>query len=245
MKYQKGKIAIVSMLAMAGLLFGCKQGEKIETIGNFSVTTQDYEDYYSTYLEKAARFANAEKTTLYKLMCNPDQAPPNPVIQDMLEKLKPENNYEEYRQMRIIEQVAKNEGFTDRPVVKRIIDQVVLETLVRLYLQEKMDERIKISLEDKQNKCEELRKEFPRRIGPLPLDSCLYIAEGFIKQNIMAREEPKLREEIKESVSVKKNPEFNRETYLKENLDLYKAIQKEGGCNISAEAGSSSTPSKP
>lgn len=241
MNKNKGKttLLLALLITAAWLIPSCgKGGEKIETIGNHQITTQEYEDYYSTYLEKASRFANAEKSTLYKLMCQPDQVPPNPILQDMLIKLNPENNYEEYRQMRIIEQVAKKEGFTTRPVVQKIIDQVVLETLVRLYLQEKMDERIKITLEEKQSKCEELRKEYPRRVGSLPLDTCLYIADGILKQEIMAREEPRLREEIKESVSVEKNTKFNRKDYLTKKLDLYQTMKKEGGCSMLDEDGS-------
>ncbi len=227
---KKSTFVISLILAVPFLVQSCKKGKVIETIGNHAVTTSEYEEYYSTYVEKASRFANAEKETLYKLMCNPDQVPPNPILQDMIVKLDPENNYEEYRQMRIIEQVAEKEGFTEKASVKAIIDQVVLETVVRLYLQEKLDERIKITQEQKQQKCEELRREYPGRIGPLPLDSCLYIAEGFIKQNIMAREEPKVREEIKESISVKKNPDVDKAKYLTKDLDLYQTMMKEGGC---------------
>ncbi len=239
-------VLLVALIALFVSTVSCKQGEVIEQIGDHTITTSDYEEYYTTYLEKAARFAHAEKKTLYKLMCNPDQIPSNPILQDMIGRLKPENNYNEYRRMRMIEQVAMEEGFLDKPVVRKIVEQVVLETVVNLYLNEKMDERIKISLEEKQQKCEELRRQYPDRVGSLPLDTCLYIAEGIIKQSIVQREGPVVQEEITESVSIQKNPKFDRNHYLDEGMDIYKTIRKEGGCAVEdSSTPSSSTPVTP
>lgn len=225
--------AMVTLLSLFTFTH-CNQGkgEEIETIGSKTITTGDYEDYYTTYVEKAARFANAEKSTLFKLMCNPDQVPASQLIQDLIQKLQPENNYEEYRQMRIYEQAARAEGFHERPVIKKIIDQVVLETIVRLYMQEKMEEKVKITTEQKQEKCNELRRQYPQKVASLPLDTCLYIAEGILKQEIFIREDPRLREELKEGVVIKKNPKFDRDDYFKNKFSLYNTIRKEGGCAV-------------
>jgi hypothetical protein len=222
-------LTILALSLFSGFACG-KGGEEIEKIGSHKITTKDYEDYYSAYVEKASIFTGADKKTLYKFMCNPDQAG-NPMIQELLEKLKPENNYEEYRQMRNIEQAAKKDGFMDKPEIKEILSQVVLETTVRLYLQQKMDERIKISVEEKQGACEQLRKEYPDRVGPLPLEDCLYAGEMYIKQSRMRKEEAKLRDEIKESVTIDKNKGFDKDKYLKEKIEYFKTIQKEGGCS--------------
>jgi hypothetical protein len=232
------KHKLITIILLTGILSGIscgKGGSEIETIGNYKITTKDFADYYSAYFEKAAIFTGADKKTLSKFICNPDQAG-NPMIQELLEKLKPENNYEEYRQMRIIEQVAKKDGFTDKPEIKEILNQVVLETTVRLFLQAKMDERIKISTDEKQKACEQLRKEYPDKVGPLPLDDCLYAGEMFLKQNMMRKEEAKLRDEIKESVTINKNKDFDREKFLKNDVDFYKTIKKDGGCSTEAPA---------
>lgn len=230
-------VALPGLMIMAS---SCQDGGKvIETIGKETITTSEYEQYYSTYVDKAAIFSNAEKSTLYKLMCNPDQVPMNPILQDMLVRLDPRVNYEEFREMKIIEQVAKEEGFLDKPTVKNIIEQVVLETVVRLYVQDKLDERIKISQEDKQKKCEELRQKFPQRMASVPIDTCLFVAEGYLKQEIISMEEPRIRNEFKESISVKKNSDFDRKEYLTEKMDLYQTMKKKGGCAVASEPESS------
>jgi len=224
-------IVIVILLAIS--LYSCDKGQSsdlIEQIGEYKVTKKSYEDYYSSYFEKASRLINAEKKTLYSLMCNPDEVPPNSDFRMLIERLQPEVNYEEFRQLRIIEQAAKKQGFLDRPVVKQIIEQVVLETVARLYLQEKMDERIKITQEQKEQKCEELRRLYPDKVKPLPIDRCLEVAQGFLKQEIVMREEPRLRDEIKEAVVINRNNDFNREQYLKTGVEFYNTILKEGGC---------------
>jgi len=233
-KEMKINTALISILTFT-VLFGaaCKKGEVIEDIGSHTVTTAEYEDYYSTFVDKAAIYANADKSTLYKLMCNPDQIPPNPILRDLFDKLDPHVNYDEYREMKIIEQVARAEGFADKPVVKKIIEQTVMETIVKLYFQEKLDQRIKISLEEKTARCDELRMRFPQKMAPLPLETCLYIAEGFIKQEIIEKEGPKLRDDIKEGVAIKKNKDFDRDDYLDNKMEIYNAIRKEGGCMTS------------
>lgn len=202
----------------------------IETIGSHEITTNEYEAYYNTYIEKAARYANTEKSTLSRFMCQPEQDLPDKVLQDLITKIKPENNYAEYRQMRIVEQAAIQEGFATRPMIKKIMEQVMLETLFRLFIQEKMNSRMNITLEQKKSKCNVLRKKYPDRVGNLNLDSCLYIAEGFLRQEYMFREEDRLSRDITKSVRITKNKGFNRKEYLKKNFELYQEMKKNGGC---------------
>lgn len=223
----------VSLLSFAVFtaLASCKErGRVIETIGKDTITTDKFETYYSTYIEKASRLANADKETLYKLMCNPDQIPPDPAIRELIGGLIPENNYEKFRDMKIIEQAALSEGYQDRPVIKEILDQVYMETLVNLYVQEKIQEKIKISETEKEEKCSALRKERPQQMAGLTLDQCLKVAERFIKMEIVQREYPKIIEGIKESVQIKRNPDFDREKFLKNEMVLYNEIRKTGGC---------------
>ncbi|MFN3603770.1 MAG: hypothetical protein ACK4UJ_03545 [Leptonema sp. (in: bacteria)] len=217
-------------IVIFGLFVFCKeQGVQIEQIGKENITTSKFETYYETYIEKASRIANAEKKTLYELMCNPEKIPQDPAIQEMIYGLYPENSYQKFREMIIIEQAAKQEGFDKKPNVKNIIEQVVLETLVNLYIQEKMQNKIKISDTQIEKKCEELRNQ-DRRVANLNIDQCLKFAEAVLKQDIVKLEYPKLMNEIKESVQIKKNSEFDRDKYLKEEIKLFKEAQKIGNC---------------
>ncbi|GIX40317.1 MAG: hypothetical protein KatS3mg129_0050 [Leptospiraceae bacterium] len=224
----KKKILILFLLII--LVNVCKEkGKVIETIGKDNITTQEFETYYETYIEKASRLANAEKKTLYELMCNPDKVPQDPAIQELIAGLYPENSYQKFREMKIIEQAAISEGFDKKPVIKNILEQVLLETLVNLYMQEKMQEKIKVSTEQIEKRCEELRKK-DRRFNTIPIDQCLKIAEASLKQEILRQEYPKIINEIKESIQVKKNAQFDKDKYLKEDIKLFKEAQKIGGC---------------
>lgn len=222
---------IVILLALLVGIAACKDGGKeIETVGKDKITTQKFENYYATYIEKASRLANADKETLYKLMCHPEQIPNDPAIHELISGLNPENNYEKFREMKIIEQAAVGEGFQDRPVIKSILEQVYMETLVNLYVQEKIQEKIKIAETDKEQKCNELRKERPQQMAGLTIDECLKVAERFLKMEIVQREYPKILSDIKESVQIKKNADFDRDSFLKNDMKLYKDIRKTGGC---------------
>ena len=212
----------------------CKQGEVIEEIGDYVITTADFDEFYSASLERTARLANAEKKTLYKMICD-KQAPPNRTYGEMAYFLKPENFYNRYREHRIVAQVAEKEGFSDRAVVQQIQNLTNLETTAQLYIQEKLEERIKITEEDKQARCDEMRKRYPDRIGTLPLDQCLLVAQGVLKKEIYEKEAEKVIDEIKESVVVHRNPDFNRDQFLKDGFALFETIRKEGGC-AAAEA---------
>ncbi len=224
-----------SIIVLLLLSFFCKeQGVKIEQIGKESITTTKFEIYYETYIEKASRLANAEKKTLFELMCNPEKIPQDPAIQEMIMGLEPKNSYQKYREMKIIEQAAKLEGFDKKPIIKNILEQVLLETLVNLYIQEKMQNQIKISDTQIENKCQELRKQ-DRRIENLNVEQCLKFAEAVLKQEIIKVEYPKLMNEIKESVQIQKNFEFDKDKYLEEGITLFKEMQKIGNCPTSLQ----------
>ncbi len=223
-------VALVGLLAFVVVFAtGCKKGEVIEEIGDYTVTTADFDQYYSASLERTSRLGNIEKPTLYKMICNKQNAP-NRVYQEISWFLRPENYYKRYREHRIVDQVARKEGFHEKPVVQSILNLLALEMVAQLYIQEKLEQRIKITDEQKQEKCEEMRKRYPDRIGTLPLDQCLLVAQGQLKQEVVEKETEELVEEIKEGVAIHRNTEFNREKFLKDGFELYQTIKKEGGC---------------
>lgn len=221
-------------LLLLALPLACKDGDTIEDIGSYTITTKDFENHYSTYLDKIARMANAEKSTLARLMCNPEQTPENPMWRDVVRNLEPKEYYESYRDLRIVEQAARKDNFLDDPQIKRIIEQVTLEAIAQLYIQKKMEERIKITEEEKSSKCVEMRQKFPQEFGPLSLDECLKYAEGFLKRDRMQQEFPRLRDEIKESITINKNQKFDKTDFLANKIEAYRVMKKTGGCEAAS-----------
>lgn len=207
----------------------CKKGETIEEIGGHRIGTAEFEDFYSTTVETATRYSNAQKDTLYKLVCNPSLAP-SEMHYDMAVSLQPRIAYDRYRSMLMIESVAREEGFTDRPLIRKILENANRQNLVQLYLHQKVIEKIKISEAEKQQTCEELRRREPQRVGPLPLDDCLKVAEGFLMRAQFERIQREVYDEIKERVRVEKNEEFDRDAYFTSGLELYQQIKEGGGC---------------
>ncbi|MBX7057564.1 MAG: hypothetical protein K1X75_05815 [Leptospirales bacterium] len=242
MKYLKmGGVAAAAVLLLAG---ACKKGQRIEEIGGHNVTTAEFEDHYSTAIETATRFGNSEKETLYKLICNPSLAP-NESAADMAISLQPRYAYQRYRDMLMIESVAREEGFPDRPIVRKILENSNRLALVQLYLHEKVWEKIKITEAEKQQTCEDLRRREPQRVGPLSLDDCLKVAEGFLIRSQFERIQREVYEEIKERVRVEKNEEFDREAYFNTGVELYQQIKEGGGCRDQPPGAPGAAPSTP
>jgi hypothetical protein len=133
--------------------------------------------------------------------------------------------------MRIIEQAARKENFQDDPIVKRMMEQAQLEVLTSLFVMKKLEKRIKISDEESAAKCVELRQKLPDQLGPLTLDEC--------------KKMPRVREEIKESVTISKNQKFDRDDFLANKLETYKVLKKTGGCDADSAGPALETPAKP
>ena len=79
-------------------------------------------------------------------------------------------------------------------------------------------------------KCVELRKKAPEQFGSLTLEECKKVGFGFIREERMQGEYQKVLDEIKESVTIKKNQKFDRDDFLANKIDACKALRKSGGC---------------
>lgn len=218
----------MACLSASLLLFSCQKGKTIEEIGNHSMTTSDFNEYYNTRLERVTRLANIDKKSVAKYMCSAA----HPFERQIAEELDPEQTYKKYRDLRMVEQVANLDGFMDRPVIKRIVEQAVLEQIAQLYLQEKMEKYIKITAEQKEDKCRELKQSDPGRYGPLPLDQCIAFAERLLVSEQFKKYQPILIEEIKERVQVKKNVNFDKDEYLRKDVEGYRSLRRSGGCPV-------------
>ena len=235
----------ILMLFILTLPLACKDGETIEDIGSYSITTKDFENHYSVLVEKVAQLRNGDKSTFARLMCHPERMPDDPYLREVVRNLEPKEFYERYREMRIIEQAARKENFQDDPIVKRMMEQAQLEVLTSLFVMKKLEKRIKISDEESAAKCVELRQKLPDQLGPLTLDECKKIAQGFIREERMRTEMPRVREEIKESVTISKNQKFDRDDFLANKLETYKVLKKTGGCDADSAGPALETPAKP
>lgn len=229
-KYRTIFIIVLAVFVTAG---ACKEGEEIERIEGSSVTTEDFKEYYDTNIEVLSRVRNVKKETLSNLLCNPDKIPPQELMaQELVRRLRPEEAYKEYREMRIIEEVARKEGFADRPLVKKMLEQVTRETLVQIYMAEQMEKSLKIADSDIEAKCQDLRDQYPRETAAMTLDDCLQYAEGLLKREIMAKQYPQIRDSIKETVQVEKNDQFDKEAFLENDIKSYLELRKAGGCPV-------------
>ena len=228
---RKVKLLSIFVLIFTMGYFCGKQGEVIEQIGSYSITTVDFEEYYNTNVERLTRLLNLDKKSVARFLCEPADR----ISAQVADQLYPDKSYRRYRDIRMVEQVAREDGFHQRDVIKKIIEHTEVETMAQLYLQEKMEKYLKISLEDKEKRCEEMRKQDPRNVGPMPYDDCIRLAERYLASELQRKYEPVLIEEIKERVHVKKNDKFDKEDYLQNNVQAYKSLKRVGGCDSAAE----------
>ncbi len=223
-------LLVVSHVMMLSLGYCFKKGETIEQIGGHKITDEEFQEQYKISIEKLARLQNVEKTTLSKLLCqapvNPRRQPEVALIQN---QLNPALNYKQYRDWRMVEQIAAESGFLKRPVIKGIIEQIVLDAVSRLYVQEQMEKRIKITEDMKEKECLRLRTKFPK-MKNVPLDDCMRIAFGRLKRQQIKRELDKLIDEMRETIVIKPNKEFDKKDFLKNKISLYQTLRKKGGC---------------
>lgn len=216
--------------ALILMLGACKDGETIEDIGKYTITTADFEAHYQAHVESQAYIQNAEKSTFAHYMCHPERAPDNMFLRGLLRSLEPKVLYDSYREARIVEQAARQENFQDDPLVQRMMEQAQLQILTRLYIMKKLEKRIKVSDEEANAKCVELRKKAPEQFGSLTLEECKKVGFGFIREERMQGEYQKVLDEIKESVTIKKNQKFDRDDFLGNKIEAYRALRKSGGC---------------
>ncbi len=238
------KSTAVLLVASGVILFvgaGCRKGTVIEELGDHVVTTEEFNEFYNTKLEILTRSNNVSKETVGRALCTPDSREGRFI----LEHMDPERAYRSFRDQHIVHQVARQDGFLDRPHVKRILEQVMLQMAVQLYMQEKMEKYIRFSQEKKEEKCRELRQQDPARFGPLPLDQCVSVAERYLTDEEYRKRYPQLVEEVKERVAVKKNNQFNKEEYLKKQVDGYRVLRKSGGCPVDDAAPTGGAKSAP
>ncbi len=201
--------------------FACNKGEVVETIGGHSIYAQEYLDYYDTSVNLASRMVGADKKFVSRMICDESSS--------LSKALKPSNHYARYRDSLMVARVAEEEGFLDNPSVQRMLEQSRLQTIGQLYINAKLLEKIEIPESAKLEVCKKLRKEKPKQMASLSLEDCTALAEGVLKRRLMSERTDVVINEIKESIAIKRNLEFDQRNFLR-NLPLYQDLKEQGGC---------------
>jgi predicted nucleotidyltransferase len=215
---------IVTILLTLSTLFNCGDDSAlIESLNGEKITVKRFETAYETAIETISRMQNIEKKNLLEFIAKDiDEVPEQ--FQALNYQFQKKNFYENYRQMLMTKLAAEKNGFTSRPDIKEILDQVTMQTITQLYIQEQVEKRIKITEEDAKEECEKLRAKNVQ-LASMPIDKCIMFAKGNLKRIRSQEVLPKVMERIKEGVSIKHNEKFDLDAYL--NSDRIPGLNSE------------------
>jgi hypothetical protein len=190
----------------------------IETIENDKITTDRIKRAFDTEIEYLSRQQSIEKNNLIEII-NKDVDELEDQLKPIHQKFQKKNFYNTYKSMLIVKNAAEKTGFSNRPDIKDIIEYVRTQTISQLYLQEEIEKRIKISDEDANKECQNLRNKDPR-FKVLTIDKCIMVARGYLKNELSNREFQYTLDKIKERLVYKTNDKFDIDEYLKNESDL-------------------------
>jgi len=200
------------------LLFSinCNQDDSpvIETIDGEKITVKRFERDYEIALDTFSRQYNVEKKTLVEDILSKDIKELPEQLKQIRYQLDKKNFYESYRDFLIISKAAEKSGFTKRADIKNILDFMMIQTVSQLYILEELEKKVKISDEDVKAECERIRKSSPEATAK-PLADCLKFARGELKLQFFKQNQDKIKDRIKEGVSIKHNDAFDLDEYLK------------------------------
>lgn len=195
----------------------CNQSNSpvIEIIDNEKITLERFELDYDAALEAFSRQNNIEKKTLIEDIINKDPKELPKEMQSIHYQFQKHNFYENfYRDMIIRAKAAEKSGFTSRPEIKRMLEFMRLQYISQIYFLEEFEKRFKVTEEEVRSECEQLRKNNVQ-LASRPLSDCLNYARASLKMKYIEENQAKIRERIKEGISIKRNENFDLEEYLK------------------------------
>lgn len=211
----------LSFFAIGYLLFllNCGDGSPvIETIDGTKITVKGFENSYDTAIEAMSRMQNVEKKNLIEFIAkNIDEVPEQ--FKSLNFQFQKKNFFENYRQMLMVKILADKTGFSSRADIKEILQQVEMQTLSTLYIQEQVEKKIKITDEQAMEECNRLRGQ-NKELAAMPIDRCVMIGRGSLKQKESQNVLPKVIERIKEGVVIKHNEKFDIDAYMKKEMKL-------------------------
>lgn len=188
----------------------------IESLNGEKITVKRFETSYETAIETMSRMQNIEKKNLLEFISKDiDEVPEQ--FQPLNYQFQKKNFYENFRQMLMTKLAAEKNGFTSRPDIKEILEQVEMQTITQLYIQEQVEKKIKISDAEAKAECERLRTQ-NTQVSGMPIDKCIMLGRGNLKRVKSQEVLPKVMERIKEGVSIKHNEKFDLDSYLNNNI---------------------------
>jgi hypothetical protein len=223
----KRLFTLISFLFLVAV-FSCNRDEStvIETIDGDKITVNRFERDYEIALETFSRQYNIEKKTLIEDILAKDIKDLPQEIQQIHYQLDKKNFYENsYRDFLIVAKAADKSGFTNRSDIKNILEFMRIQTISQLYILEELEKRVKVSDEEVKEECERLRKKSPEAAAK-PLSDCLKYARGQLKLNYFNQNKDKVKDRIKEMVSIKRNETFDLEEFLKNQKSKETTNQK-------------------
>lgn len=207
----------------------------IETLDGQKLTINKFNEAYNTAIESMSRLQNIEKKNLLEIISKNINDVDEPFKQLNLQFQK-NKFYENYRTMLIVNMKAEKSGFKSRKEIKDILKQVEMQTVFQLYIQEQVEKKIKITEQDAEKECENLRQKDPR-IKSLPLDRCIIIGRASLKQMQTESTIPKVLEMTKEEIAIKHNDKFDLDQYFSNEAPKQST-------STSSQTGTSSSPDK-
>lgn len=209
---------LLIVLTTVIFMTGCKitatgDSPVIEVLDNQTITVNKFEEAYNTAIESLSRTQNVEKKNLLDWISKDISEVPDQ-FKALNQQFQKKNFYDNYRQMMIIKIVAQKTGFTSRPDIKKILDQVVMQTISSLYIQEQVEKKIHITEKEIEDECSRLRTK-NAQFAAMDINKCMMIAKGFLKRRESEKIVPRVMERIKERISIKHNDKFDLDEYLR------------------------------
>ncbi|TGK19236.1 lipoprotein LipL31 [Leptospira fluminis] len=219
-------LPLLSIFFLNTLLIGCGDGTPvIESIDGTKITVGSFESAYETAIDTLSRTQNIEKKNIIDFITK-DAAEVPEQMRPLRDEFQKKTFFDRYRQMLMIKLVADKSGFTKRADIKEILKFQEMQLISNLYIAEQVESKIKISEEEAQTECGELRKRNVE-VNTLPIDRCLLLARAQIKSRRSMEVYPKVLERVKEGVTIKHNEKFDLENYLSKNIVFPEAAKTE------------------
>ncbi|PJZ70556.1 lipoprotein LipL31 [Leptospira perolatii] len=215
----KRVFVVITFFIATFFQIGCGDGSPvIESLDGTKITVKNFEKSYETAIDTLSRTQNIEKKNILEFISK-DAAEVPEQMRPLRDEFQKKTFYDRYRQMLMIKIVADKNGFTKRADIKEILKFQEMQLISNLYIAEQIESKLKITEEEAQAECQELRKR-NAEVNALPIDRCLLLARAQIKSRRSVEVYPKVLERVKEGVTIKHNDKFDLEAYLNTKIVL-------------------------
>ncbi|MFB5650476.1 lipoprotein LipL31 [Leptospira wolffii] len=233
----------LSVLFSLILFAACGDGSPvIESIDGNKITTGSFEAAYDTALDTLSRTQNIEKKNIIKFLTESEDKVPQGFL-PLRNEFKKRRFFENYRQMLVIKAAADKAGFSKRNDIKEILKFQEMQLISNMYITEQIESRIKISEQELEAGCRELRTKY-KQAETLTIEQCYDAVRAQIKGEKSKAVYQSVLDRIKEGVSIKHNDKFDLEKYLDQDF-IFPGVKKEEAAAPAPEAAAPATQTPP